>query len=250
MNLASVTFGYRRRGRPVLDDLTWAVPAGRTVLLGPNGAGKSTLLGVAAGVLLPRRGHVEVSGLQFGPSRRRVRDYSRGVGWMPQTVRPIPGLRVVEQVAYAGWLRGLGRAEASERALEALKLVDLADKRDTPVHQVSGGQLRRVGLASAVVHRPPQLLLDEPTAGLDPAQRERFRALLDSVLVGCDVVVSTHQVDDLSESYDHVAVLVDGQIRFVDTVAAFLAVADDDEPRRAEVAYRRVTAGATVGDGS
>lgn len=243
MKFSEITFAYATRRAPVFDALTWEVPSGRTVLLGPNGAGKSTLLAIAATAVRPARGSCEVAGICFGRGGSNARRAAAVVGWMPQSIEAVRGLRTLEQIAYAGWLRGLSRRDAQRAAVEALELVDLTTLADKPSYQLSGGQLRRLGLASALVHQPRQLLLDEPTAGLDPVQRERFREILNRVPDDCDVIVSTHQVDDLTDLYDNVAVMLRGRIWFADSVEAFMALAAPGAARPADDAYRVVTRG-------
>lgn len=123
------------------------------------------------------------------------------------------------------------------RASEALEVVDLQHKRETPSHELSGGQLRRLGLAEAIVHRPAQLLLDEPLAGLDPSQRLRFSRLLSGLSTDTDVIVSTHQTEELGTAYDHVAVIVDASLIFVGTPQEFLAKAKQGDGPQADRAY-------------
>lgn len=241
LEYSGVSFRYRRGASPVLSDFSWAVPPGKTVLLGPNGAGKSTLLALGADALRPSKGDISLNSLS--PQRRADRaTFRKAVGWMPQQARAVPGLTAREQVAYAGWLKGLPADVASSAAETALATVGLADRNDERTSRLSGGQLRRVGLAQVLVHDPDILLLDEPTAGLDPAQRARFRALLADLAPERSLVVSTHQVDDLSELFDWVVVLQDGIIRFEGTADDFLELATPGDPRPAETAYARVAA--------
>ncbi|MYW04920.1 ATP-binding cassette domain-containing protein [Streptomyces sp. SID3343] len=234
---ADCEFRYRR-GRPLLEGLTLSFSRGRTVLLGPNGAGKSTLLGLAASVLLPRAGTVELGRLCTA-RRKDLSGYRRRVGWLPQQVAAVPGLRAREQVAYAGWLKGLSRADAWERADTALARVGLQTLAAHKSSRLSGGQLRRVGIAQCLVHDAEVLLMDEPTAGLDPVQRQVFRDLLADLDDRVDVIVSTHQTEDIDASYEHVVVLDDGRPRFQGSVGDFLALSPDTVPsqRRAEAAY-------------
>ncbi len=234
LRFESLTYGYSRKKR-VFEDFSWEVQRGRTVLLGPNGAGKSTLIGLGANALTPKAGRVSLGELDPRHIRHRAR-YRRLVGWMPQQIRAVPGLTAREQVAYAGWLKGLSRTEAWQRAGEALEMVDLTALGDSKASTLSGGQLRRVGLAQVLVHSPQVLLLDEPSVGLDPAQRARFRDILTRLPGELAVLVSTHQVDDLSEVYDRVAVITEGRIVFEGPVGDFMSLAPDG-PRRAEVAY-------------
>lgn len=241
LSFASVSFsyprtGFRRAATTVLDEFSWTVPAGRTVLLGPNGAGKTTLLSLGASALLPNGGHVTLGDLDTR-QRRDLPPFRQGVGWMPQHARAIPGLTCREQVAYVGWLKGLNRGVAWTEAQVALGRVDLAGEADRLASQLSGGQQRRVALAQMLVHNAQVLLLDEPTAGLDPAQRGRFRALIRETPAEVPVVVSTHQVDDLSDVFQTVVVMASGRIRFQGTAAEFLALAGETETRRAEAAY-------------
>lgn len=189
--------------------------SGKTVLIGPNGAGKSTLLRLMAGALRPQAGRI-LLGAGGVSSVAALRSYT---AWMPQEVVAVRGLRVKDQVMLSSWLGGAStrRAKvAADRALERVHLSHLALRR---VETLSGGQLRRVGLAETLVRETPLVLLDEPTAGLDPAQRRNFRQLLTS----CpnSMLVSTHLLDDIEEVFDHVAVIVDGTIEFSGTIDEF-----------------------------
>lgn len=237
LTFEDVTYTYGRRQQPVLSAFSWAMPSGKTVLLGPNGAGKSTLLGLGADAHRPTRGRVRIGALTSSRCRDRSA-FRRAVGWMPQHIRAVPGLTAREQVAYAGWLKGLGQRHAWSAAAAALDRVGLMELAHRKVSTLSGGQLRRVGLAQLLVHDAQVLLLDEPTAGLDPAQRSRFRELVAALPPERPVIVSTHQVDDLSELFDTVVILDGGRIRFAGTVAAFLDLAPNSAAgRQAEAAY-------------
>ena len=226
----------------VFEDFSWEVPAGRTVLLGPNGAGKTTLLALGASALMPASGDVRMGAIS-SRSRRERAAFRRAVGWMPQQVRPIGGLTCREQVAYAAWLKGLDRRAAWEAAGEALERVDLAAEAGRRTSQLSGGQQRRVGLAQALVHKADLLLLDEPTAGLDPNQRARFRDVLREISKDMPVVVSTHQVDDLTDLFDTVVVMDHGRLPFTGTPEAFMALAPGGSTFPAEAAYGTLIAG-------
>ena len=145
VEFATCTYQYRW-GPVVLDRLSFAFSPGRTVLLGPNGAGKTTLLSLAASALKPRSGTVSFGGLDPA-ARSQLRDYRRQVGWMPQNITPVPGMTCQELVAYAGWLKGMSRRAAWDGAVEALGRVGLAKKAGQQASSLSGGQLRRVGVA-------------------------------------------------------------------------------------------------------
>jgi len=234
-----VSFRYgsgigRRRATSVVERFTWDLPSGRTVLLGPNGAGKTTLLSLAATSLRPNSGEIRLDGLSGERDRKAFR---RSVALMPQNVRAIPGFTAREQVAYAAWLRGTDTAGASAAAAAALERVGLSDVAGTVASRLSGGQLRRVGLAQALASPAKVLLLDEPIAGLDPAQRARFRELIGELPLDVPVLVSTHQVDDLGELFDTVVVLERGVLRFQGSPDEFLRLAPKGSRRPAEAAY-------------
>ena len=230
VTIEGVYFSYGRHGE-IFHGFDCELHSGKTVLLGPNGAGKSTLFRIMAGILKPSAGRVILpdSPGPVSPSRSQV-------ALMPQDVPPIPGLRVDEQVAYSGWLAGL-RRDAQSRAVGVLAAVNLSDKASSRASRLSGGQLRRVGLAQALVVNPQVLLLDEPTAGLDPAQRHSFREVLKSVPSGDQVVVvSTHLVDDIEDLYDRVVVMNEGCVIFAGTPDEFINLSEPG-PNRAERSY-------------
>ncbi|MFJ2589581.1 ATP-binding cassette domain-containing protein [Streptomyces sp. NPDC087538] len=239
LDLVSCTYGYRRRRAPVLRNLTYQLPEGLTILLGPNGAGKSTMLKLASSVITPRSGTVTFNGLKAGSKA-----YRKVVAWMPQDIIPMSGLTVREYVAYVGWLKGMNRSDAWRQARSALSRVELASKADMKTNQLSGGQLRRVGVAGALVHEARVLLLDEPTAGMDPQQRRVFRDILNSLAHDVQVLLSTHDIADLAEEADHVTVLESGHILHHGTTASFLAHTPPDAiaGRAAEAAYTALLA--------
>ncbi|MEP7360765.1 MAG: ATP-binding cassette domain-containing protein [Chloroflexota bacterium] len=231
---------YQRGGPLVLSDFSWEMPPGRSVLLGPNGAGKTTLLAIGADALAPNRGRVRLGELDPARGGQKIA-YRRAVAWMPQRVRAIPGMTCREQVAYVGWLKGLSRSDAWTRAQRALEIVDLTERADATAAHLSGGQLRRLGLAQCLTHDSKVLLLDEPTAGLDPEQRARFRDVLLG-LPDVPVMVATHQVDDLADLFDAVAVMNHGKIVWQGSPAAFLALAPQASKHPGEDAFRLVLA--------
>jgi len=242
LSFTDVRFSYPRASlfgavpSPVFDGFSWQVPDGCTVILGPNGAGKTTLLSLGATALRPTHGRVSLGKLDSS-RRPDLRTFRRAVGWMPQQVRAIPGLTSREQVAYAGWLKGMSRSAAWTEAAAALERVDLTGEADRLTAQLSGGQQRRVGLAQLLVHEADLLLLHEPTAGLDPGQRARFRETIRQIAQDVPVVVSTHQVDDLTDLFDTVVVMDHGRLPFQGTVEAFMALAPDGSAHQAEAAY-------------
>ncbi|RDG36040.1 ATP-binding cassette domain-containing protein [Streptomyces corynorhini] len=241
LQFTGCSFGYHRRRR-VLDALDCLMPKGRTVFLGPNGAGKSTVLGLAASALRPRSGTVSYRGID-STDPRSLKKYRRRVAWLPQDVESVPGLTARQQVAYVGWLKGMSRSAAWDESLRALRKVELARQSRIPVDRLSGGQRRRVGVAQSLVHGAEVLLLDEPTAGMDPRQRRVFHDVLGALPASVHVVLSTHDTADLDTAYDNVLVLVSGEIVFGGRVREFLhhAPVGTAVGRRAEAAYETLT---------
>jgi len=224
----NVSFKYRRNS--VLHAFSHEFGAGSTLLLGPNGAGKSTLLQLAAGVLAPREGTVVVDGASSTDRAERGR-YLSTVGFMPQRISAMPGLSVREQVAYVGWLKGKERSDAWDDSWDALGYAGLQGLADRATNRLSGGELRRVGIAQTLIMKPGVVLLDEPTVGLDPIEHARFQDVLDELRGSVNFIVSTHQAEDVSNNFDHVAVLADGTLRFSGSVAEFFSRADPSQPK-------------------
>ena len=209
LSVENVTFGYRRRLDLVLDGVSWSIAQGeRVALLGPNGAGKSTLMKVLSGVLRPRGGQVMLSGRAVTAG-----ELARSVARMPQHVTALPRLTALDQVVYSGWVNGMPEKVVRDRAGDVLARVGLTEQAGVGARELSGGQLRRLGLAETLVRRTPLVLLDEPTAGLDPEQRQRFRQVLRDV-GDMAMLVATHETHDIADLFDRVAVLVGGRLLF------------------------------------
>lgn len=214
--------GWRYRRHAVYHHFSWTPPSGRTLLVGPNGAGKTTLMRLATGEFVPHAGEVRLLP-EESTSARAPRRFAESVGMMPQHIRAVPTLTVDEQVTYAAWLRGHPTSRARRMAGQALDRAGIGHLARRGVRELSGGELRRVGLAECLVGETPLLLLDEPTAGLDPEQRWQFRETLMSLEVE-QLILSTHQVDELTDFFDSVAVLNDGHIQWMGPVGEFLAL--------------------------
>jgi ABC-2 type transport system ATP-binding protein len=198
-----------------LADITLTLPPGRIGLLGPNGAGKSTLLKILLGWLPPSRGTGRFLNVELTAPPAIRRQLRHLVGFMPEADAIIPGLSGVEYVAFAGELCGLPRRHALRRAHEILNFLDMDEARYRPVETYSSGMRQRVKLAQALVHDPLVLLLDEPTAGLDPAGREALLQLLERIASEYDksIILSTHLLADVERICDHVVVLAAGRVR-------------------------------------
>ena len=182
-------------------------------LLGPNGAGKTTLLRMMATVIPPSSGTLRLLGRDpraFGP-RREIR---RRLGYLPQSLGYYPSFTVLEFIEYFALLKELPPARVPGAVAAAVEQVGLGDKARAKLRTLSGGMLRRVGIAQAIVNEPELLLLDEPTVGLDPEQRVSFRAMLRDLGQRASVVVSTHLVEDVGAACTEVALMHQGKIVF------------------------------------
>jgi len=187
--------------------------AGVFGLLGPTGAGQTSLLRMMATVIPPTSGRLQLLGRdpgRFGP-RREIR---RRLGYLPQNLGYYPGFTVAEFVEYFALLKDMPPARVPRAVATAVERVDLSSKARAKLRTLSGGMLRRVGIAQAIVNDPELLLLDEPTAGLDPEQRVAFRALLRDLGQRATVMVSTHLVEDVGAACSEVALMDGGKIIF------------------------------------
>lgn len=212
---ASVAFD----GAVALSSVDVDVPAGVVGLLGPNGAGKSTLFRVLLGLQRVDAGEVEVLGWPSPEASLRIR---AEVGYMPEDDSLFPELKAVEQVVHAARLSGLSRVDALVASHRALDRVDLGSHRYRGAAQLSLGGRQRLRLAMALVHGPRLLLLDEPTAGLDPEARAEMLSLIAEVgAAGTSVLLSTHVLGDVEAICADVIVVSTGRIAFVGPVERF-----------------------------
>jgi ABC-2 type transport system ATP-binding protein len=201
------------RKNKAVDGVSLELGPGVFGLLGPNGAGKTSLLRVLATVLPPTSG--EISLLGRDPSRPAARrEIRRRLGYLPQNLGYYPSFTVVEYVEYFALLKEMPSSAVPKAVAEAVERVQLGAKAKARLRTLSGGMLRRVGIAQAIVNDPDLLLLDEPTAGLDPEQRVQFRALLRSLGESVTVMVSTHLVEDVGAACSEVALMSAGKIVF------------------------------------
>ncbi len=194
-------------------------------LLGPNGAGKTSLLRMLATVIPPTSGTLRLLGRDpgsYGP-RREIR---RRLGYLPQNLGYYPSFTVAEFVEYFALLKDMPPGRVPAAVAAAVERVDLGDKARSKLRTLSGGMLRRVGVAQAIVNEPDLLLLDEPTAGLDPEQRVAFRAMLRDLGLRATVIVSTHLVEDVGAACTRVALMDAGKIVFCGTPGELTARAD------------------------
>ena len=223
VSVDTVTLRYGRT--LALDDVSFGFADGVTGLLGPNGAGKSTLLRVLATAVRPDSGTVSVFGADPSHPTGRLAARRR-LGYMPQEPGFHPNFTAFEFVDYVAILKELGeRQSRHEEVRRVLDDVGLADVRGKRIKALSGGMRRRVALAAAIVGRPDLLILDEPTVGLDPEQRLRFRELIAELGERCTILLSTHQTEDVMSLCRRVIVLDTGRVRFDGTPTELADVA-------------------------
>lgn len=202
---------FKRFGSLVaVNDLSLDVRRGRCLgLLGPNGAGKSTTLSLLAGLERPDGGSVSVLG-EIDPTRPEVR---RQLGFVPQQIALYPELTVGENLDFFARMHGVARALLRERVQEALELAGLLPRRGALVGTLSGGMQRRLNLVCATLHRPPVLLLDEPSVGVDQASRAAFGDCIQALKQrGTALVYCTHQLDEAEQLCDELAVVEAGRV--------------------------------------
>ena len=221
-NLLEVDHLARRFGRiEAVRDVHFSLARGRVLgLLGINGAGKTTTLRLLAGILAPDRGRVRVAGRDVARDTRAQRDL---VAYAPEHPALYPHATTREALTLAARLRGLRGARARQAVERALSRCDLGPQAHRLIGKLSRGQQQRVGLAQALVHEPALILLDEPTAGLDPVQAAATRAWIASLRDNAAVIVSTHLLGDVRACCDEVAVLHEGAIAFSGALDAWLA---------------------------
>ncbi len=244
ISIEGVSAGYG--STRALSGISFSVGAGVCALLGPNGAGKTTLLNSVVGV---KRfvGRIEVGGRDVRPVRPL--DWNHGVsrvGYLPQTFSTASTLSVDEVATYAAWCNGLKRRAARSASIEALETVDLLEKKNAKVRTLSGGERQRLGLACAIAHRPSTLLLDEPTVGLDPAQRANLRNYLARVARDRCVILATHLLEDVRMTAERVVILAAGRVVFDGTtseLAAHGGAGRHDMESDLESGYRRLVEG-------
>jgi len=204
-----VTHAYRS-GTVALDDVSLEIGTGLFGLLGSNGAGKSTLMRIICTLLEPTQGRVTVNGLDVVTERRAVR---RMFGYLPQEWSAWRLQTVTEVLDTLGALSGLTDSKVRKRRIpEVLESVGLAKVAHRKVKQLSGGMVRRLGVAQALVHEPKVLIVDEPTVGLDPEERLRFRQLMADLGRDRAIVLSTHIVADLGAGCSDLALLHRGKV--------------------------------------
>ena len=212
IQISSLSKTYQKGARPALDNLSLRISTGTFGLLGPNGAGKTTLIRILSTQMEPTAGEVTIDGLHIGAGRGEVR---QRLGYLPQNFGAYPNLTAFEFLDYMARLAhirpGNHRKQVVEEALEAVAMTKVRDKY---TGTFSGGMKRRLGIAQAILAEPEFLIVDEPTVGLDPEERIRFRKILGRLSRNRAILISTHIVGDISSTCEDIAVLNFGRLLF------------------------------------
>lgn len=194
-----------------LHQLNLTIPTGMCGLLGPNGAGKTTLMRILAGILEPTSGILRIGGYDATTHSGR-QNIKRTLGYLPQDLGMYPDMSAYDFLDYIGILKGLHHTPTRRKRIEELlDMVALTQVADRKVGTFSGGMKRRVGIAQAIINDPKLLIVDEPTAGLDPEERIRFRNLLVDLAGDRTILLSTHIIEDIAQTCQRIAVMRKGR---------------------------------------
>ncbi|MDE0553205.1 MAG: ABC transporter ATP-binding protein [Candidatus Poribacteria bacterium] len=212
IRISNLTKTYRRGDAPALDDITLSIPHGTFGLLGPNGAGKTTLIKILSTQMDASSGKVTMDDFDLVKNRAEIR---RRLGYLPQHFGTYPQLTAWEFLDYMSISGGIhNRSERWNHVEYALNAVGLYDARKRRSGTFSGGMMRRLGIAQAILTDPEFLIVDEPTVGLDPEERIRFRGILGRLSSDRAILISTHIVGDISSTCKDLAILNGGQLIF------------------------------------
>ncbi|MCA8960576.1 MAG: ABC transporter ATP-binding protein [Planctomycetes bacterium] len=207
-----VAEGLRKAYGPTVavDNVSFEVRAGEILgFLGPNGAGKSTTIKIVTGSIAPAAGRVTVCGHDVSVAPLEVK---RSIGYLPEALPLYPEMQVIEYLQFIAASRGLSGARARDRIDESIELLDLQRMRKRPTGSLSKGYRQRVGLAQAILHDPPVLILDEPTNGLDPHQIIEIRSLISRLSRSKAIVFSTHILQEISAICTRIMIIRDGRL--------------------------------------
>ena len=195
------------KNKIAVDNISLRLEMGVYGLLGANGAGKTTLMRTICGILRPDQGTITLNGYDVS-----MEEYRALLGYLPQDFGYYPEFSGRDFLLYMAALKGLGRAQARRKSDELLELVSLKEAADKKIKTYSGGMKQRLGIAQALLNDPQLLVLDEPTAGLDPKERIKFRNLIAEMGKESIVLLSTHIVSDVEHIADRILVMKDGQL--------------------------------------
>lgn len=224
LNIDRITKQYG--AKIAVDRISLTLTPGVTGLLGANGAGKTTLMRMLCGILKPTSGTVSFDGFDVS-----TEGYRAVLGYLPQDFGYYPNFSGLDFLLYLAALKGMDRTQARQRSLELLEVVGLSEVGRRKIKTYSGGMKQRLGIAQALLNHPKILILDEPTAGLDPKERVRFRSLIAEQGKDSIVLLSTHIVSDVEHIAGRILMVKDGQLIYDGSA--------DDTPQDLESFYLR-----------
>ena len=207
MELIADRLTKQYKNKIAVDRMSFTLTNGVTGLLGANGAGKTTLMRLLCGILVPTSGTVTCDGMEVGSE-----EYRDILGYLPQDFGYYPEFSGKDFLLYMAAVKGLTKRDALRKTEELIELVGLKDASAQKVRTYSGGMRQRLGIAQALLNDPQVLVMDEPTAGLDPQERIRFRELIAKIGRDRIVLLSTHIVSDLEHIADRLMIMKDGQL--------------------------------------
>ena len=207
MELVADRITKQYKNKIAVDRMSFVLTKGVTGLLGANGAGKTTLMRLLCGILIPTSGTVTCDGLDVG-----TEEYRDILGYLPQDFGYYPEFSGKDFLLYMSAVKGITKNDAVRKTEELIELVGLGDAARKKVRTYSGGMKQRLGIAQALLNDPQVLIMDEPTAGLDPQERIRFRELIAQIGQERIVLLSTHIVSDLEHIADRLIIMKDGQL--------------------------------------
>ena len=209
--------------KDALNSLDLVIPNGMFGILGRNGSGKSTLMNIIATILQPSKGTVTINGIEIKNSQK-IRQM---IGYLPQDFDFYPNMKVSEVLYYLGFLSKINQKDFDKYVDLILRKVNLIDYKNKKVKSLSGGMKKRLGIAQAILHDPKVIIVDEPTAGLDPEERVRLRNLLSDLAENKIVIRSTHIVSDIESTCNRIAILDKGSLVYKGDIPSLIQQSDD-----------------------
>lgn len=214
MELVIDRISKQYKNKIAVDRISLKLQKGVYGLLGANGAGKTTLMRMICGILTPTSGTISFDGIDVA-----TEEYRAVLGYLPQDFGYYPNFSGRDFLLYMAALKGIGKKTAEKRVAELLDMVSLTEVAKKKIKTYSGGMKQRIGIAQALLNHPQILILDEPTAGLDPKERVRFRNLIEELGKDCIIILSTHIVSDIDRIADRILMMNQGQLVFNGTRA-------------------------------
>ena len=209
--------------KDALNSLDLVIPNGMFGILGRNGSGKSTLMNIIATILQPSKGTVTINGIEIKNSQK-IRQM---IGYLPQDFDFYPNMKVSEVLYYLGFLSKINQKDFDKYVDLILRKVNLIDYKNKKVKSLSGGMKKRLGIAQAILHDPKVIIVDEPTAWLDPEERVRLRNLLSDLAENKIVIISTHIVSDIESTCNRIAILDKGSLVYKGDIPSLIQQSDD-----------------------